>query len=927
MKLMKAWSLGAVSLGVVALTLTATAQVNTNPVPNLAISWIIDQYGFDNAPGGGGLPVPNTAAGLALATNWNDGWNENYSTGAYGNPVTVKNLWDSTGAASTLNLAYNSYNNSPIVNRHVGPDADGSYNREMLNGYLNAGPAAWGPPTTNSSVALTNIPYANYDVVVYFSSDTSGRNSSISDGATTYYFTTVGAAEVSGANALFSPTTQTNSTVFPSADFAFFPGLTGSTNTFTTYPKSGNDQWLGIAAFQVIQSSNVYVLFGPNPPAPIISVGQPASFSVLAGGLNPHYQWQHAGTNILNATNATYAIATTVAAQNGGYAVVVTNSFSSVTSAVASLTFYAPKTDEWVGGISSTWDTTTFNWTLNGGLTTTNYSDTDNVRFDPLGESQSTVSLGGTVSPTSLTVSNASYLLNAQTSGSLAGGGSLHVTHNGTLVLDTLDSRTGPTLIDSGSTMQLDNGDNVGGLGSGALTNNGTLQFDSSDNYAYGFPIYGTGIVTNESSGGTITLGNSVNASYLVQTGSGTLLLQGANHLTGGLVVDAGTVLARVNTSLGGGAVQLNGGQLQLTFANDFTGTALTLGGGTLYGGQGGDNSYDGTVTQAVDSDIEVGVNATFTLNSIAGFNGGTYNFVLNGNGGSGTLVLAGTNNTWGSVTIEGGTLQIGNGGATSTLGEGTIAGVGSLSFDLAGNLTVTNPIAITGNLTQNGSGTLNLAGDLTQLSGAIFVDAGELAGTNTFNGPVNILPGATLAPGTPTTISTLTVNNDLNLGGNLVFKVNKSLVQSNDLVVVAGGLFNTNTGVVTVNNLGPALKVGDTFTLFSEAVNGGNTFSVNGAGVVWNNNLAVDGSISVASTNLPRPVITGVGTATAGGLVFSGTNGAPGGTYQLLAATNLTQSSWTVVAAGFFDGSGNFAVTNAITPGIPQQYYRLQLP
>jgi len=927
MKSIKSRALAAVSLSALALTLPAEAQVNTNPVPNVAISWIIDQYGFDNAPGGGGLPVPNTAAGLALATNWNDGWNENYATAAYGNPVTVNNLWDSTGAASTLNLAYNSYNNAAIVARHVGPDADGSYNRELLNGYLNAGPASWNPPITNSVITLTGIPYTNYDVVVYFSTDTSGRNAGISDGPTTYYFTTLGGAEVTGVNALFSPATQTNSTVFPSADFAFFPGLTASSNTFTTYPKSGNDQWLGIAGFQVIQSSNVYVLFGPNPPAPIIAAGQPASFSVLAGGWHPHYQWQHAGTNILNATNATYAIATTVAGQNGGYSVVITNSFSSVTSAVASLTFYAPKTDEWVGGLSSTWDTTTFNWTLNGGLTTTNYSDTDNVRFDPLGEAQSTVSLGGNVSPTSLTVSNASYLLNALTSGTLAGGGSLHVTHNGTLILDTLDGRTGPTLIDSGSTLQLDNGDNVGGLGSGALTNNGTLQFDSSDNYAYGFPIYGTGIVTNESSGGTITLGNSVTASYLVQTGGGTLLLQGANHLTGGLVVDAGTVLARVNTSLGGGSVQLNGGQLQLTFANDFTGTALTLGGGTLYGGQGGNNSYDGTVALAVDSDIEVGANATFTLNSVAGFNGGAYNFTLNGNGGSGTLILAGTNNTWGTATIAGGTLQIGNGGNASTLGEGPLAGIGSLNFDVAGNLTVTNPITIAGNLTQLGGGSLNLAGDLTQFYGATFVAAGELAGTNTFNGPVNVLPGAALAPGTSTSISTFTVNNDLNLGGNVVVKVNKSFVQSNDLVVVAGALINTNNGVVTVNNIGPALKVGDTFTLFSEPVNGGDTLSVSGAGVVWNNNLAVNGSISVLSTSLPHPVITEVPASGSGGIVFNGTNGLAGGTYYVLSATNLTQANWTVTATGAFDGNGDFSVTNAITPGIPQQYYRLQVP
>jgi autotransporter-associated beta strand protein len=907
MKSCKFLKLAALSLGALVLALTGPAQTVTNPVSNRVISWNLDDYSTVN---------PTDLAGVAPATNWVDTYLNNVTTG----------LPDNSGAVTTMNLSYGSVNTYQIQSSHPGYDANGTANKEMLNGFLNAGPASWGPPTTNTDVAITNVPYAQYDVVVYLSDDTSGRPGGISDGPTTYYFSTMAAAEISGANALFVPTTQTNNNQFPSADFAFFPGLTNNASTFTTYPKGGNDQWLGIAAVQIIQSSNVYVLYGPSPASPIISKGQPVSFRVIAGGLNPHYQWQHAGTNILNATNAVYSLAATQTGQDGNYAVVVTNSFSAMTSAMASLTFYAPKTVEWVGGLSSTWDTTTFNWTVNGGTTTTNYADTDNARFDPLGESQSTVSLSDDVTPTSLTVSNASYLL---TSGSLQGGGSLHVTRNGTLILDLLDTRSGSTLIDSGSLLQVENGDTTGGIqGTGALTNNGTLQFDSAGDYAYGSPIYGTGNITNESTGGTVTLGNSVSANYLVQTGSGTLLLQGANKLAGGLVVDGGTVLARVNTSLGGGSVFLNGGELQLDFANDFTGTAMTLAGGVLYGGQGGgNNSFDGTATLAMDSDIEVGGGDTFTLNSVAGLKGAGFNFYVNENYSTGTLILAGTNNVWGSVTVTAGALQIGNGGATGALGAGTIGGGGSLTFDLAGNLTVTNPITISGNLNQIGNGTLNLADDLTSYSGVTTVSAGTLAGTNTFNGPVSVVAGGTLAPGTATTIGSMTMDSDLDLGGNLVVKVNRSLVQSNDFVTVGGALNNTNNGIVTVNNLGPALKVGDTFTLFSQPVFGGNTLLVSGAGVVWTNNLAVNGSISVLSTTLPRPVITGVLSVASGGIVFNGTNGVVGGGFHVLSSTNLAQTNWTISASGSFDGNGNFSVTNAITPGTPQMFYRLQVP
>jgi len=60
-----------------AMPATTQAQVNLTPDPNLTISWSLDSYGFDNAAYESGVPVPDTAAGLCLATNWNDTWSEN----------------------------------------------------------------------------------------------------------------------------------------------------------------------------------------------------------------------------------------------------------------------------------------------------------------------------------------------------------------------------------------------------------------------------------------------------------------------------------------------------------------------------------------------------------------------------------------------------------------------------------------------------------------------------------------------------------------------------------------------------------------------------------------------------------------------------------------------------------------------------------
>jgi hypothetical protein len=209
-------------------TLTTQAQS--------VISWNLDRYGTISGA---------NQAGVVLAPNWNNSWPAN---------PTV-NLIDNTGAATTLDLSYGSYN-TWSVNGNTGPtpgqDADGSYNRNLLNGYLNSGPAAWGPSITNSYVSLSQIPYSVYDIYVYFSSGAANLNGSVSDGSTTFYFSTLGSAEISGANALLTQTTDTIGSINPGADYAIFTGLTGASQKLTLNMLSGNDKWGGIAGFQVV---------------------------------------------------------------------------------------------------------------------------------------------------------------------------------------------------------------------------------------------------------------------------------------------------------------------------------------------------------------------------------------------------------------------------------------------------------------------------------------------------------------------------------------------------------------------------------------------------------------------------------------------------------------------------------------------------
>ena len=80
------------------------------------------------------------------------------------------------------------------------------------------------------------------------------------------------------------------------------------------------------------------------PAAVSVTVGQSASFTVAATGPAPlAYQWQRGGVDIPGATNASYALAATVLADNGAvFRAVVSNGAGTVTSNTAGLTVTLP---------------------------------------------------------------------------------------------------------------------------------------------------------------------------------------------------------------------------------------------------------------------------------------------------------------------------------------------------------------------------------------------------------------------------------------------------------------------------------------------------------------------------------------------------------------------------------------------------------
>lgn len=132
-------------------------------------------------------------------------------------------------------------------------------------------------------------------------------------------------------------------------------------------------------------------------------------------------------------------------------------------------------------------------------------------------------------------------------------------------------------------------------------------------------------------------------------------------------------------------------------------GNAITFTGGTNVINFGGPTSgLTGNVSVA----------GTLQLNAFAG--GTTVSNAIIGAGGiiqnsANTLILSGANTYTGITTITAGTLQIGAGGATGTLGSGSVANNATLVFNRNDTLTVDNLISGSGSLTQAGTGTLIL--------------------------------------------------------------------------------------------------------------------------------------------------------------------------------------------------------------------------
>jgi len=282
-----------------------------------------------------------------------------------------------------------------------------------------------------------------------------------------------------------------------------------------------------------------------------------------------------------------------------------------------------------------------------------------------------------------------------------------------------------------------------------------------------------------------------------------------------------------------------------------------------------------------------------------------------------------------GGVTFDGGTLQWAAGNTNDISTQTISVNPGGGTLDVNGNrVTLDGPVGGNGALTVNSTaanGVLTLMGTNT-CTGLTVAGGATLGGNGTISGPVTVNSGGALAPGNP--LGTLTISNNLTLAaGSTTFVQVQHSPLTNDSVKISGTL--TEGGTLNVTNIGAAaFAAGDSFKLFN-ATNYAGSFagyvlpSLTGK-LVWNTNtLKNSGIISVVTLN--APTFAGL-KITSGKLVVNGFGGVNSWPFVLLSTTNLAAAQWTPLATNLFDATGGFILTNAVSPGSPMTFYKLQL-
>jgi len=902
---------------------------------------------------GGNLPVAGNLAQSGLTTTAGS----SYATG---------NCAGWQGYVSQVS----SNGTSRLYTRPAQTTSTASSNQELLGNNFGSG-AFTSPAGTviatlspNAPVPINNSSVYTLEMRLTLTSDTS---LSISN----FIYSGVG----TGGTIIFANTNGviTNATFLTTAFDGFAIGLASKTTNL--------DPMMDISSI-TISGISTPITTPPTitlQPLPVVVATNGACiFTINAVGSGTSYQWKRNNAPLSNGgdiSGVTSSQLVVSPAQAGdafstanGYYCTVTGTGGYSTNSVTNSLVLVPATNLiWNGAGGSIWDlNNTVSWQDSNSIPSTfNYGDS--VRFDDTVAGGFITLSGSFLSAQTVTVSSASkYTFTG--SGNIAGPGSLIYAGTGQLAVNNANTYSGGTLISNTTTpLSLSLG-NFGGLGTGPVTVNnpgGTLEStvtggstagingiylqsdfkivaDGNGTYAFvllgdlsssssaytltmnpltagttnRFRAYGTNTTFNanlvlDNNDTTVVQALYAGTSFAPYEGAGSQSYNGVISGFGGIVQrgSATTYLNNNQNSYSGGTFPTAGG---IGFGADSiptTGTVTSgpIGTGPLYlAPENGSTTGTGTVLAS---------GGARTIANPLVYPSGTNNL---------TLVIGGTNDLTFTAPFA---LNGLDGQTSATYSSRLIQVTDTGAATLAGNITDTSGFNYA--LTKSGVGTLYLNGANTY-PGVTTNTAGVLAGSGSLAGSVVVTTNASIGGGAASSIGNFTIGGSLTMSNaNGYFRVNRAGFAS-DKVTVTGALTYTGTGTITVTNLGAALQVGDTFTLFSKAVTGGAALTVTniGGGFVWSNSLAVNGTISVASIASAQPPKIFSVTTSGNNLILSGTNGTQGASYYVLSTTNLTlpRTSWQREQTNTFGTGGSLSATLPITPGTPAKFYSIQI-
>lgn len=464
-----------------------------------------------------------------------------------------------------------------------------------------------------------------------------------------------------------------------------------------------------------------------------------------------------------------------------------------------------------------------------------------------------------------------------------------------------------------------------GSLTAGAIKTTQSLILNNTSAVTLASPISGTGGLTKNGFN-TLTLSGISTYSGATNVNGGTLKIasgaaiycdadcgsgsQFGSPATAIATVNSGAVLDIANWNWAGSfgeryydanALVINGGTLRFSGAS---GIAANGARGLTVGALGAtfDSSTTGVIWSLDDGSGSSSVyksvfngNVTFTGAGNTAFAHaitGTGNLTKNG---AGTLTLTGANSYSGLTTISAGTLQVGSGGTTGTLGAGNVVNNSTLSFNRSNTLAVSNVISGTGTLIKNGTGITALTAANTY-TGSTTLNSGTLGVHN--NGA---LSSSTVTAAANTSVmfgrAVSSVANNFVLNGNVSFDLDNSV----EYLIAAGG--GGGGAWVGGGGGGGGVLAGSTdLTGSSYGIN------VGGGGVGITHNNTVVQTYSTAGGNSTAFGLTAIGGGSGGNYnsvsaSAGGSGGGQGANFYSIALGTAGQG----YAGGLGDGIGTY--------------------